>query len=940
MGIRYVFLCFFLFGLFSVSFAQRDVVLYNMESIPQQQYTNPSHKPSSLFYINLPVISSVYLDYHNNGFTFTDLIQKRADDSLVLNIPSLIGKLKENNLLGFAAQIDLLGAGFNKGKSHFFFNVSEKFLMRVRYPKDLVRLLWEGNAGFIGETAVLSGMAIKATHYREFAFGMGRELNEQWSIAGKLKILSGVQNISTNVSKLNITTLPNTYDLSGTSDMVINTSIIPDEDITAETYLRPKNKNWGAGIDLGATFKLNDKFTFSGSIVDLSFITWKHNVTNYSNNLDNATFNGNAINTFTDSTATTPFETLFDSLAITYNNYNETKNKYTEGIPPRIYLGGTYNINDNNKVGALFHGEYFKKAFYPSFTVSYNYKLPKWIGASLSYTAMHRSFVNLGGGLSLNLGPLQIYVVSDNLSALFNLAKITGGGVVPQAAKSMHARAGVNFVFNKKEQDKDKDGIINKEDECPNIPGLVEFNGCPDKDGDKIIDKYDDCPDTPGLAEFNGCPDKDGDKVIDKEDECPDTPGPIDNKGCPIKLHLMSADNDTLLTAEINDEGFFVFTSLPDKESYLFLLDAHETAPIEEVQIIIQEEGKESVITAIKVKENFFRYAKLPHKVSKLLLMNDQGDTLMQSTKNKEGFFVFEPLPADKGLLFRFDATEKELTDELLVVVIDSSGRESLITAIQDETDKFKYEYIPMIENTDLDLEEKKEVPVILMEEEEEIINTAFSNLGFNVGSSVITFGSYSSLGELSELLVKKPEWGLILSGHTDNVGSEKANLLLSKERAEAVKKVLVSRGVDGNRVAVKYFGESQPIASNETALGKQENRRVEMLIVEGGMASASVNAFQINQVFEEKGIWYRVQFLASSKKLEPTDSRLKGMEGVEVYYENGMYKYTVGRFAKLLDTSDMLSSILNNGFKQSFVVAFQDGNRIAVKDAIKISGK
>ena len=112
------------------------------------------------------------------------------------------------------------------------------------------------------------------------------------------------------------------------------------------------------------------------------------------------------------------------------------------------------------------------------------------------------------------------------------------------------------------------------------------------------------------------------------------------------------------------------------------------------------------------------------------------------------------------------------------------------------------------------------------------------------------------------------------------------------------------------------------------------------MLIVEGGMASASVNAFQVNQVFEEKGIWYRVQFLASSTKLEPNDSRLKGMEGIEVYYENGMYKYTAGRFSKLLATSDMLSSILSKGFKQSFVVAFQDGNRIAVKEAIKISGK
>ena len=108
----------------------------------------------------------------------------------------------------------------------------------------------------------------------------------------------------------------------------------------------------------------------------------------------------------------------------------------------------------------------------------------------------------------------------------------------------------------------------------------------------------------------------------------------------------------------------------------------------------------------------------------------------------------------------------------------------------------------------------------------------AFSDLEFNIGSAIITFGSYASLGELSDLLSKKPEWKLKLSGHTDNVGSDKSNLLLSKNRAEAVKTVLTNRGVDANQIIVKYYGESQPIASNNEEDGRQKNRRVEMLII------------------------------------------------------------------------------------------------------------
>ncbi len=81
--------------------------------------------------------------------------------------------------------------------------------------------------------------------------------------------------------------------------------------------------------------------------------------------------------------------------------------------------------------------------------------------------------------------------------------------------------------------DTDGDGIEDRNDECPNTPGLPEFNGCPDTDGDGIPDHLDACPNTPGLAEYNGCPDTDGDGIPDNEDDCPETPGPKANNGCP-----------------------------------------------------------------------------------------------------------------------------------------------------------------------------------------------------------------------------------------------------------------------------------------------------------------------------------------------------------------------------------------------------------------------
>ena len=81
--------------------------------------------------------------------------------------------------------------------------------------------------------------------------------------------------------------------------------------------------------------------------------------------------------------------------------------------------------------------------------------------------------------------------------------------------------------------DSDKDGVSDKKDLCPDVPGLKEFEGCPDTDGDGLPDNQDDCPQEVGPIENNGCPDTDGDGVLDKDDVCPELAGTAENNGCP-----------------------------------------------------------------------------------------------------------------------------------------------------------------------------------------------------------------------------------------------------------------------------------------------------------------------------------------------------------------------------------------------------------------------
>src|SRR5260221_640786 len=120
-------------------------------------------------------------------------------------------------------------------------------------------------------------------------------------------------------------------------------------------------------------------------------------------------------------------------------------------------------------------------------------------------------------------------VIDDNLFYSLGVAENLSGG------HKRHAEPKTVVVPVVIDYDRDKDGVPDSVDACPDIAGLPAFQGCPDSDGDGVNDELDKCPTVPGLAKYNGCPipDTDGDGVNDEMDKCPTVPGPASNNGCP-----------------------------------------------------------------------------------------------------------------------------------------------------------------------------------------------------------------------------------------------------------------------------------------------------------------------------------------------------------------------------------------------------------------------
>lgn len=119
---------------------------------------------------------------------------------------------------------------------------------------------------------------------------------------------------------------------------------------------------------------------------------------------------------------------------------------------------------------------------------------------------------------------------------------------------------------------------------------------------------------------------------------------------------------------------------------------------------------------------------------------------------------------------------------------------------------------------------------IIITEEDKKVVAEAIKNLEFDLGKATIRPTSYESLNRVASLLIEK-NFSLKLAGHTDNTGSLQTNLRLSKERAEAVKAYLVSKGANASRIEATGYGPNQPITTNATAEGRQQNRRVEFTL-------------------------------------------------------------------------------------------------------------
>ncbi len=338
--------------------------------------------------------------------------------------------------------------------------------------------------------------------------------------------------------------------------------------------------------------------------------------------------------------------------------------------------------------------------------------------------------------------------------------------------------------------DTDGDGVRDNVDMCPDVPGLKEMAGCPDSDGDGIKDSDDSCPLVAGKLENLGCPDSDGDGIVDKDDKCPNVAGLQTLMGCP------DADGDGIADGDDdcpNAAGTAATRGCPDSDGD-GVADNKDKCP--QVAGVASLSGCPDS-DGDGIADGDDRCPQVAGVRSASGCPDADGDGVADAD---------DKCPSQKGPASNNGCPADPDTDGDGVV---------------DRLDRCPE--TPGLKSNNGCPQVKEEV--------KQVMRQALEGVFFETSSARIKTESYAVLDNVVTVMQDNPSFQLLISGHTDSRGDDEMNRDLSQKRADSVRQYLINKGVDRSRMRAVGFGETQPVASNDTSAGRAKNRRVEFTV-------------------------------------------------------------------------------------------------------------
>ncbi len=445
-----------LFGFFT-SYGQDQLNLFGLNHLVDQQSVNPSYIGNHRFELTLfPLASNIY----SNGPTYQDFIGNREVDN-VLRYPENQLAFGQDNLLRVGSTIETFRFIYNQKNWSISINHAAKTKGILDYSGALLAVAIQGNAPFIGQNLSLN-TDFSAFSYGELGIGGALQL-DKLKIGGRFKYLAGHSAAITRQAEIALLTDDDIYQLSLDTEIEVDIAgqngdlsafnfgpiglnFTNNEDviIDAPSLLFNLNDdlfnfsdNHGFAFDIGFDWQINEQLNLTFSALDLGKINWTDNAKNYTANqifefdginLGQLTFDGSEI---------ISFDNVQDSVDII--DFVGVSQDFSTNLPAQFYLGLGYTLNEKLRINTtLFYSDFQDNSF-TALSLGANYQIQKNINIGSALNLMNETSLVLGLNATLELGPLQVFALTDNVFGLFDLTD----------NRTLNARVGVGFSFGK-----------------------------------------------------------------------------------------------------------------------------------------------------------------------------------------------------------------------------------------------------------------------------------------------------------------------------------------------------------------------------------------------------------------------------------------------------------------------------------------------------------
>lgn len=422
-----------LFALIGLSAsAQNDFVMPYMRLCPSANYYNPASFVSQKFYIGIPVMTNFSMNFSNNFINYDKMFKTDADGRPVSlqSTETMLGALSETgNKMALDAEFNALDLGIRLGRITIMVTERLKMQNGITFSKDLFGLVVNGNLNYCGEGNEASiDLGINSSLYAETSVGVQIELTRRLYVGGRAKLLNGVYNIQSNHIGFNLSTDPDTYEMT-ISNFGADVDVMAIEDIDYSEgipqcfvsclndmesrswgigdALRYSNKNRGVALDLGVVYRLSDHFGVSLAATDLGYIHW---------NCDGAKLVGDTTHVFSGFTMQDLKDTFGgDSASFSIDEYfpyqvDEKTFDLKQSLTP-TYLAEAYFQLGKSRIT----GSFRKRGDVVAMTGAASLCLSNFISVCGSVTKLNYTDAPvLGLGAEINLGFANLYLMTSN----------------------------------------------------------------------------------------------------------------------------------------------------------------------------------------------------------------------------------------------------------------------------------------------------------------------------------------------------------------------------------------------------------------------------------------------------------------------------------------------------------------------------------------------